>query len=180
MWMDLLPRLSWPLPCPSHQHNATICQTAYSHIHIQINNYPPVPSLHLQNVLAKLEAGSVDDLPQSSEEKLKPLLSFGFDTLKPPARLMFLDTVSVLHQQDAAIAKMVWEAQLGLDMELAFRTLLRRHLISVDADGRLLVHDVILALGRAMILDPSNKECYGTRAWVGSDGVLVTFEPPVG
>jgi hypothetical protein len=90
---------------------------------------------------------------------------------------MFLDVATILrgHLLDRAMA--VWKAWHGPAAPTRFADLQRRCLLGVDDEGRLAVHDVLVALGRGIILNRTVgfKEHYGSRVWV-EDRRVVGFE----
>eukprot|EP00878_Enallax_costatus_P035996 GHUV01040268.1.p2 GENE.GHUV01040268.1~~GHUV01040268.1.p2 ORF type:complete len:112 (+),score=26.13 GHUV01040268.1:762-1097(+) len=90
---------------------------------------------------------------------------------------MFLDLVFVLRRRSSKGALAIWEALWGDQggVVLAFDELQRRAFVSVGEDQGLVVHDVILSLGRTMIFD-QRSNFYGSRVWVGNDGKLVEFD----
>jgi hypothetical protein len=100
------------------------------------------------------------------------VLGDSFELLSEAARSMFLDAVSVLADRSADLALAVWQAQWP-DADLEFASLQDAGLVG-GADGLLAVHDVIKALGRAILGDAKWPEVYGTRLWE-DNGRLVEF-----
>eukprot|EP00878_Enallax_costatus_P013135 GHUV01013728.1.p1 GENE.GHUV01013728.1~~GHUV01013728.1.p1 ORF type:complete len:497 (+),score=123.32 GHUV01013728.1:918-2408(+) len=112
-----------------------------------------------------------------SEDKLKDAVMLTFNTLCGVAKNMFLDCVSVLgtssRSEMMAIEEVLWGDQGGV--QSAFKELQRRALVSLDEDDDLMVHDVILTLGRAILFDRTSP-FYGSRVWEEGDGKLVQFD----
>lgn len=109
------------------------------------------------------------------ERLLQDVVSMSFESLPSEGRHMFLDCVSVLHGQDIGLAEELWRVRWPNDVDSAFLELQRCSLVSIDDKGKLVVHDVICTLGRAMLQD-ANSGFYGSRLWVDGDGRLVEFE----
>lgn len=128
----------------------------------------------MQDVRDNLSSGS--EMPDANTDNLlRGILSTSFNTLSHLAQNIFLDTVSVLHGKRRITALWVWEAwwKGQGSAELALEELQHRALVSIDSKQRLVVHDVIKALGRGIIRDPGSR-FYGSRAWV-ENGQLVKF-----
>eukprot|EP00878_Enallax_costatus_P021924 GHUV01023236.1.p1 GENE.GHUV01023236.1~~GHUV01023236.1.p1 ORF type:complete len:438 (+),score=86.99 GHUV01023236.1:157-1314(+) len=112
----------------------------------------------------------------TSEKRLEGIVALSFQNLSGTAQHMFLDCVSVLTREASKRALTIWEALWGDQggVVRAFRELQRRALVWVN-EGHLVVHDVILLLGQAIILDQKSL-FYGSRVWVGDDNRLVQFD----
>jgi hypothetical protein len=124
----------------------------------------------VQDVLASLKAGTA--LPDADTEgKLRGVLTASFDSLSLAAQNMFLDAASVLHGFDKSAALRLWGGWWD-GLTAAFQELARRHLVSVDDKGGLLVHDVIKSAGRGILRDPRSR-FHGSRLWVLDDGQLL-------
>jgi hypothetical protein len=105
------------------------------------------------------------------------VLGDSFELLSDAARNMFLDTVSVLANRSADLALAVWQARwLGADLE--FANLQDAGLVG-SVGGALVVHDVIKALGRAILGDSKRPEVYGTRLWADRDSRRLVEFPQV-
>jgi hypothetical protein len=88
---------------------------------------------------------------------------------------MFLDVACILRGQQLDRVMAVWNAWHGGAAAFTFFTdLKRRCLLGVDKKGRLVMHDVLVVLGRGIILRKTGKleEHYGSRLWL-EDGKVV-------
>jgi hypothetical protein len=87
---------------------------------------------------------------------------------------MFLDVATILRGQPLDRAMAVWKAWHGPAAPTRFADLQRRCLLGVDEGGRLVMHDVLVALGRGIILrkTPRFEEHYGSRVWMEDGGVV--------
>ena len=95
-----------------------------------------------------------------------------------PAISMFLDVATILRGQPLKRAMAVWIAWHGrAAAHTHYRTLLRCCLLGVDAKGQLTMQDLLVAMGRAIILKqtPNFAEHYGSRLWV--EGGRVWLRP---
>jgi hypothetical protein len=140
----------------------------------------------MQHVLNVIKEGA--QLPNAAtEDRLKGVLGYSFQSLTETARQIFLDIVSVLHGRSSRAAQQVWDTWWGEGAgETALAELQRRALVRVE-DDLLRAHDVIRACGRGIIREPlsgragrSYPNYYGSRAWVQEDGQLVHFEQVCG
>eukprot|EP00878_Enallax_costatus_P040680 GHUV01047028.1.p3 GENE.GHUV01047028.1~~GHUV01047028.1.p3 ORF type:complete len:107 (-),score=13.37 GHUV01047028.1:361-681(-) len=87
---------------------------------------------------------------------------------------MFLDVATVLRGHPKELALTVWDAWHGSGASVWFEGLERRNLLSSDDAERLQMHDVLVALGRSLLLENSQElpvELHGSRVW-GQNGTL--------
>jgi hypothetical protein len=86
---------------------------------------------------------------------------------------MFLDVATVLRGQPLDRAMAVWKAWHGRPARTCFVELETRCLLGVE-EGRLVMHDVLAALGRGLILQKTAgfEEFYGSRVWMEGGHVV--------
>jgi hypothetical protein len=94
--------------------------------------------------------------------------------LRAPRLSMFLDAATILRGQPLEQVMAVWKACHGAGAPTFFTDLDRRSLLRVDKEGRLVMHGMLAALGRGIILRETRgfEEHYGSRVWV-EDGRVV-------
>jgi hypothetical protein len=87
---------------------------------------------------------------------------------------MFLDAATILHGQRLDSVHAVWAAWHGPDARAFYEDLVRRSLVATDARGRLVVHDVLVVLGRGIILQetPGFETHFGSRVWTAGGKVV--------
>jgi hypothetical protein len=113
--------------------------------------------MRVQGALAALQQG----IPvEGSEGRLKGVLLHSLAGLHPVGVNMFLDAATIMrgwhleapdyHPWRGAMA--VWTAWHGPAAAAFFKELTRRCLLGVDAEGELVVHDVLVVLGRGLVL----------------------------
>jgi hypothetical protein len=88
---------------------------------------------------------------------------------------MFLDAATIMRGWSLVATKYaplrgamdVWTAWHGPAAAAFFKELTRRCLLGVDASGRLVVHDVLVVLGRGVVLSetPRLEGHWGSRLW---------------
>jgi hypothetical protein len=90
---------------------------------------------------------------------------------------MFLDVATILRGQPLELVMAVWTAWHGKAAVTFYKDLVRRSLLGADANGMLVMHDVLVALGRGVILQqkPGLAVHFGSRLWV-QDGEVVGAE----
>ena len=90
---------------------------------------------------------------------------------------MFLDVATILRGRPKAMAMAVWTAWHGRAAHADLSELSRRCLLGEDASGLLVMHDVLVVLGRGVIVEKKRnfEEHYGSRLWV-EDGKVVGCE----
>ena len=69
---------------------------------------------------------------------------------------MFLDVATVVAGQPKDLVMAVWVAWHGPAAPTLYDGLVRRCLLGVNKDDGLVMHDVLAALGRGLLLDPSS------------------------
>ena len=123
-----------------------------------------------------------DGVAVEDDGRLLGVLTYSLtDVANEKAVSMFLDVATILRGQPKKQALAVWSAWHGKAAPTYFEDLSRRCLLEVDAHGRLKMHDVLVALGRRVILkkqiatDAKLKTHFGSRVWV-ADGKVVGVE----
>jgi hypothetical protein len=121
-----------------------------------------VVTIAAQAALAALKEGTIGG---DSEGALKGLLAH---SLRAELASMFLDVATILRGQPQDRVLAVWEAWHGPAALARFADLRRRCLLGVDEEGRLVMHDVLVLLGRGIILQsrPGLEEHFGSRLWM--------------
>jgi hypothetical protein len=104
------------------------------------------------------------------DKEVKGLLQHFWGRLDIEQQNMFLDVATVLRHQQYDTVRAVWAGWHGKRAVLLFQDLERRCLVQVES-GRLEMHDLLVELGRAKVLDLEDKHC-GSRLWV-QDGKVV-------
>jgi hypothetical protein len=84
---------------------------------------------------------------------------------------MFLDVATVLRRKSYFRAEAAWIGWHGDCAPKLFADLKRRCLVEVNEDGQLEMHDLLVELGRAIIMDPKSEH-YGSRLWVNGGEVI--------
>jgi hypothetical protein len=81
---------------------------------------------------------------------------------------MFLDVATILRGRPLDLVMAVWTAWHGPAARTYYDDLIRRCLLGADPQGRLVMHDVLVALGRGFILHKKGalEGHFGTRVWV--------------
>eukprot|EP00878_Enallax_costatus_P038372 GHUV01043584.1.p1 GENE.GHUV01043584.1~~GHUV01043584.1.p1 ORF type:complete len:350 (+),score=45.47 GHUV01043584.1:261-1310(+) len=134
------------------------------------HNKPP-PVAQWKEALTALQDGRNE---ADSENLLKGILSTTFKALQPAQKHMFLDVAAALRGQPTDLALEVWDIWHGGGARQRFEGLERRNLLS-HRRGNLQMHDVLVALGRNLLLNGGEElptELYGSRVWVDQKGVL--------
>jgi hypothetical protein len=87
---------------------------------------------------------------------------------------MFLDVATILRGERREDVLAVWIARHTVAAFTYYVDLLRRSLLGADAEGRLVMHDVLLALGRGIVLHQKTgfAEHLGSRVWVQDGNVM--------
>jgi hypothetical protein len=91
---------------------------------------------------------------------------------------MFLDVATILQGQPSQLAMAVWTAWHGAAAVTLYDNLVWRSLLGADAQGRLVMHDVLVALGRGVVLHskPGLEQHFGSRLWMQDGDQVVGFE----
>eukprot|EP00878_Enallax_costatus_P016523 GHUV01017335.1.p1 GENE.GHUV01017335.1~~GHUV01017335.1.p1 ORF type:complete len:671 (+),score=144.24 GHUV01017335.1:294-2015(+) len=141
------------------------------------HNKPP-PVAQWKEALTALQDGRNE---ADSENLLKGILSTTFKALQPAQKHMFLDVAAALRGQPTDLALEVWDIWHGGGARQRFEGLERRNLLS-HRRGNLQMHDVLVALGRNLLLNGGEElptELYGSRVWVDQKGVLQGYRKGV-
>jgi hypothetical protein len=111
---------------------------------------------------------------EGSEGRLQGVLLHSLAGLDGVGVSMFLDAVTILRGWGLEEALEVWAAWHGPAAAASFTELTRRCLLRVDAERRLVVHDVLVALGRGAVLSeaPGLEGHRGSRVWVEGGKVV--------
>jgi hypothetical protein len=119
----------------------------------------------LQDALQALRQGRVGG---DTAKALQGVLTRSLAGLEEVQVSVFLDVATVLRGQPLDAALAVWRAWHDCFTRTEFDELEMRSLLGVDEEGRLVMHDVLVALGRGIILTRTAgfKEHYGSRVWV--------------
>jgi hypothetical protein len=130
----------------------------------------------LQDTLKALEICALDVPGAVTEDSLKGLLLHSLDTLDKVHKAyssMFLDVASVLRgwrESDALAVWRGWHTRAGVGDML--RKLQQSSLLEVDEEGRLAMHDVLVALGRSRLKE--DKQLCGSRLWL-EEGAIAGY-----
>jgi hypothetical protein len=127
-----------------------------------------------QGALAALQEGSPGG---GSEGALEGVLTHSLAGLSATHVSMFLDVATILRGERMEEVRAVWKAWHGDAAATYYTDLVRRSLLGADSNGRLVMHDVLVALGRGIILQRKGglEEHFGSRVWV-QDGTVVGLE----
>jgi hypothetical protein len=121
----------------------------------------------LQDALTALRQGKVRG---DTDRALEGILTLSLAEMDAAVVSVFLDVATMLRGQALDAAMAMWrDWHHDCCFTCAdFEELELRCLLRVDEEGRLVVHDVLAALGRGFILrdTPGFKEHYGSRVWV--------------
>jgi hypothetical protein len=109
-----------------------------------------------------------------SEGALEGVLTHSLAGLRAPRASMFLDVATILHGQPLGRVMAVWRAWHGPAARTFYDDLVRRSLLGADARGRLVMHDVLVVLGRGFVLQrtPGFEEHFGSRLWTEGGRVV--------
>jgi hypothetical protein len=131
----------------------------------------PRTCMRVQGALAALQQGSP---VEGSEGRLKGVLLHSLAGLDPVGVSMFLDAATILRGVPLEEAMAVWTAWHGAAAAAFFNELTRRCLLGVDAWGLLLMHDVLVVLGRGLVLSetPGLESHWGSRVWMEGGNVV--------
>jgi hypothetical protein len=124
-----------------------------------------------QGALAALQEGNPGG---GSEGALEGVLTHSLTGLSETHVSMFLDVATILRGERLEEVRAVWKAWHGDAAATYHADLVRRSLLGTDENGRLVMHDVLVALGRGIILQRKGglEEHFGSRVWV-QDGTVV-------
>ena len=86
-------------------------------------------------------------------------LLLSYDALDSGEQQIFLDIACILLGRHAQYCLPVWGV-------LADSTLQNRSLVSVDADGRLAVHDQLRDMARAVVVEEHKRAGHRSRLWM--------------
>jgi hypothetical protein len=127
-----------------------------------------------QGALAALHQGGPGG---DSEGALEGVLAHSLAGLSPRHISMFLDVATILRGQPVDVVMAVWTAWHSPAAVTFYKNLVRRNLVDADEEGKLVIHDVLVALGRGIILHskPGLEEHFGSRLWL-QDGKVVGAE----
>jgi hypothetical protein len=127
-----------------------------------------------QGALAALKQGNPGG---GSEGALEGVLTHSLAGLSDGRVSMFLDVATILQGEKLEVVMALWTAWHGAAATTFYRDLSRRTLLGADAKGRLVMHDVLVALGRGIILQSrAGLEVHcGSRLWV-QDGEVMGVE----
>jgi hypothetical protein len=132
----------------------------------------PLPGVQATAVNLKEGNPGWDQLARQQQELIRSLTE-----LRAPRPSMFLDATTVLRGQPLEHAMAVWKAWHGAGAATYFTDLERRCLLGVDGEGRLMMHCMLAAVGRSIILRKTAglEEHYGSRVWA-EDGKVVGWD----
>jgi hypothetical protein len=118
-----------------------------------------------QGALAALQQGNPGG---GSEGALEGVLTHSLTGLSETHVSMFLDVATILRGERMQEVRAVWKAWHGDAAATYHADLVRRSLLGTDEKGRLVTHDVLVALGRGIILQSKGglEEHFGSRMWV--------------
>jgi hypothetical protein len=112
-----------------------------------------------------------------SEGALEGVLTHSLAGLSERHVSMFLDVATILRGERRELVMAVWKAWHSAAATTYYTDLVRRSLLGIDEEGRLAMHDVLVALGRGIILQRKAglEQHFGSRVWV-QDGKVVGLE----
>jgi hypothetical protein len=127
--------------------------------------------MRVQGALAALQQGSP---VEGSEGRLKGVLLHSLAGLHPVGVNMFLDAATILRGWPREVAMAVWTTCHGPAAAAFFKELTRRCLLGVDSEGDLVVHDVLVVLGRGVVLSETLglERHWGSRVWMEGGEVV--------
>jgi hypothetical protein len=127
--------------------------------------------MRMQGALAALQHGSP---LEGSEGWLQRVLLHSLAGLDPVGVSMFLGAATILRGWPMEEAMEVWTVWQGPVAAAAFKELTRRCLLGVDPERRLVMHDVLVALGRSAVLceSPVLEGHRGSRVWIEGGKVV--------
>jgi hypothetical protein len=128
-----------------------------------------------QGALAALKQG----IPgRDSERALEGVLTHSLSGMDAIAVSMFLDVATILRGQPNQLVMAVWTAWHGASAVTLYEDLVWRSLLGSDAQGRLMMHDVLVALGRGVVLHRKAglEQHFGSRLWMQDGDQVVGFE----
>jgi hypothetical protein len=125
----------------------------------------------VQGVLAALQQGIAGG---DSEGLLKGVLLHILAGLSTAEVNMFLDAATILRGKPLEKAMDVWTAWHGPAATACLKELTRRCLLGADDEGELVQHDVLVPLGRDVILSqiPGLEGHWGSRVWTEGGKVV--------
>jgi glucose/arabinose dehydrogenase len=128
-----------------------------------------------QGALVALKQGTPS---RDSERALEGVLTHSLAGMGNNAVSMFLDVATILRGQPRDLVMAVWRGWHGEAAITFYQDLVWRSLLGADAEGRLVMHDVLVALGRGVVLHskPGLEQHFGSRLWVQNDGVVLGVE----
>jgi hypothetical protein len=141
---------------------------------IQKNDVKQTAAVCPQGALAALQQGNPGG---GSEGALQGVLTHSLAGLSERHVSMFLDVATILRGQRMAEVMAVWAAWHTAAAATYYMDLVRRSLLRTDDKGRVAIHDVLVALGRGVILQRTTglAEHFGSRVWV-QDGEVMGLE----
>jgi hypothetical protein len=132
----------------------------------------------VQSALAALKEGTSGS---DSEHALEGVLTHSLAGMDASAVSMFLDVATILRGQPLELVMAVWSAWHGDTAVTCYDDLVWRGLLEPEAEGNLVMHDVLVALGRGVALHskPRLEQHFGSRVWLegeDDDAKLVGLE----
>ena len=113
-----------------------------------------------QGALAAQKQGT---LRGDSEHALEGVLTHSLAGMDEVAVSMFLDVATILRGKDKELVMAVWTAWHGDAAAVCYEDLVWNNLLETGAEGELVIHDVLVALGRGVVLHskPRLEQHYG-------------------
>jgi hypothetical protein len=124
-----------------------------------------------QGALAALKRGNPGG---GSEGALEGVLTHSLAGLSESHVSMFLDVATILHSERLDLSMAVWTGWHTAAAATYYADLVRRSLLGADAKGKLVMHDVLVALGRGIVLQRKAglEEHFGSRLWMQDGEVM--------
>jgi hypothetical protein len=103
-----------------------------------------------------------------SEKYLQKAMQHSLQCMPGAAASMFLDAACALDGRRASDVLLAWQLWHGEEAYGLFELLKSRHLVGVDEEGRVQVHDVLRWFGRMVVLGNTSMGAAlrGSRLWV--------------
>jgi hypothetical protein len=175
--------LDWYCKSDSHSANVGMCPPnttvdcngpLHANVRCRSTYMGSTISWSLQGALAALKQGTPG---MDSERALEGVLTHSLARMDEAAVSMFLDVATILRGRPLELVMAVWTAWHSDAAVSLYQDLVWRSLLDSDAEGRLVMHDVLVALGRGVVLHrkPALKQHYGSRLWA-QDGEVMGVE----